>query len=227
MKLIEHIYAIKNLTNRGVASDDSRFNNSLLAHLLKINRANLIEKKADKYHFISEQSFQSLCVPLTKGQYHNCCDNIDTECYFMKSTIKLPKILNTRWGDFIKVTTLTGEVISKTSITLNSLAKYSITNSKPKTGWFIIDGYLGILNNTFLETALVNTLFSDPTEIENLNCVNTNSDCSNLYEEEFPIDSDLIDPLYKMTIDYLMKAGLVASDDEDNQRAVEFSNERE
>lgn len=227
MKLLEHIYAVKNLINRGVASDDARFSNPLIAHLLKVTRSKLIEAKADKYYFISEQSFQSLCVSLELGTFHNCCTAPDVDCFILKSTLKIPKILNTRWGDFLKVLTLDGRTISKTSMTANSLAKYSLTNKIPRIGWFIHDGYLYIINNSKIETILLNGLFADPKEISDLNCSATNNNCPDLYEEEFPIDSDLVDAMYKLVLEYLYRGYTLPEDGENNARAVEVSNERE
>ncbi len=229
MKLLEHIYAVKNLVNKGVASDDARYSNALIAHLLKITRSKLIEMKADKYYFISDQSFQSLCVALELGTFHNCCEGpeVDENCYILKSTIPIPKVLNTRWGDFLKVTTLDGRTLSKTSITANSLAQYSITNKTPKPGWFIHDGKLFLLNNKKIEMILINGLFSDPKEITDLNCAVGQGECPDLYSEEFPLDSDLIDAMYKMVIEYLMRGYTLPDDNEDNTKAVEMSNERE
>lgn len=229
MKLLEHIYAVKNLINRGIASDDARFTNALIAHLLKITRSKLIEMKADKYYFISDQSFQSLCVNLELGTFHNCCvaPEVDKECYVLKSTIIIPKVLNTRWGDFLKVTTLDGRTLSKTSVTANLLAKYSVTNKVPKPGWFIHDGHLYLLNNKKLEIVLLNGLFADPKEISDLNCAEANADCPGIYEEEFPLDSDLLDAMYKMVLEYLRNGYALPEDNENNAKAVEMSNERE
>lgn len=227
MTLLHHIYAIKNLINKGIASDDSRFSNELIAHLLKTTRSVLIERKADKYYFISPQSYQSLCVPLELGTFANCCEGPEVDCYILKSTIPIPKVLNTRWGDYLMVLTLDGRTISKTSISANDLSKYSITNVNPKVGWFIHDEHLYILNNTQLVMVLLNGLYADPKEISDLNCAPVPGDCPDLYEEEFPIDSDLVDPLYKMTLEYLVKAYSIPEDNESNAKAVESVNERE
>lgn len=134
MTLLEHTYAIRNLLTKGPASKDTRISLELIAHFLKVSRALLTEQKADKYNFISEQSFQSLCVPLVKGSLHNCCDYPASKCLLLKSSSPIPKTLSTRWGDLSKVTTLSGEVLSKTSVTANKLAKYSLTNKTPKPG---------------------------------------------------------------------------------------------
>lgn len=203
MKLIEHVYAIQNLINKGPRSDDASYSLRLVAHFLKVARALLTEQKADKYHHISEQSFQSLCLDLELSDYHNCCAGPNFKCKLLKSVKKLPKFLNTRWGDFSKVTTLDGTVISKTSFTLNKLSKYSLTNKNPKLGWFIHDGHLYVINNTDLSKVLLSSLFDDPEQIDSLNCESSDAPCPDLMGNEFPIDPDLVAPMYKLTLEYL------------------------
>lgn len=218
MKLIEHVYALKNLLARGVPSDDFTFSNRLLAHYLKIARSKLIEEKADKYHYISDQSFQSLCLDLEEGNFHNCCEGPTIDCYVLKSSIKLPKFLNTRWGDFAKVMTLDGKVLPKTSLTINKLSKYSLTNRKPRTGWFIHDERLYVINNKHLEKILVNSLFDDPEEINTLNCgPDTNTPCADFMDQEYPIDPDLVGGMYQLAMNFLLNSyRLPARDDENN-----------
>lgn len=205
MTLLEHIYAVRNLEAKGSGSKDNSYSLELIAHLLNVVRATLTEQKADRYRYISEQSFQSLCIHLQKASLHNCCTIEDVGCSLLRSTVKIPKFLNTRWGEFVKVTTINGDNISKTSITTNKLAKYSLTNKKQKTGWFIHDGYLYIINNPNLEIVLLNSLYDNPAEIENLNCsTNTNGQpCADIYDTEYPIDPDLVEPLYKKVLDLL------------------------
>lgn len=96
MKLIEHVYALRNILEQGVASSDAAYSLRLLAHFLNVSRSLLIEQKADKYHYISEQSFQSLCVPLEESSFHNCCNGPTTKCKILRSTTTLPKFLTTR-----------------------------------------------------------------------------------------------------------------------------------
>jgi len=226
MTLLEHIYAVRNLVAKGSGSKDSSFSLELIAHFLNVARATLTEQKADRYRYISEQSFQSLCVPLIPATLHNCCDYPSAGCTLMRSTIKIPKFLNTRWGEFAKVLTLAGENISKTSITANKLAKYSLTNKNPKAGWFLHDGYLYIINNTNIEVALLNSLFDNPAEINSFNCATdtTSTLCKEVYEEEYPIDPDLIEAMYKKVLD-LMRYGLAfpPKDNENNAKDDQVS----
>lgn len=218
MILKEHLFAIRDLISKGPASDDSAYSLRFLAHLLNVARATLTEQKADKYSYISEQSFQSLCIPLQLGNFHNCCEVTDVECKVLKSVDPLPKFLNARWGDFAKVMSLTGEVIPKTSPTLNKYSEYTITNVIPKIGWFIHDNHLYIINNKKLEMVLLNCLFDDPVQIKTLNCSNdtTQATCPDWYDEEYPIDPDLIRPAYLLVLDLILNSRKLPPNDSAN-----------
>lgn len=229
MTLAQHIYAVKNILANGPTSDDTPFSERLVAHFLQITRAYLLERKADKYRYISDQSFQSVCLDLELGSFHNCCDLPDLECKVLKSTIKLPKLLNSKWGNFLKVMDLTGNIIPEFNITNNKFSKYGVlTHTNGTLGWFLHDGYIYIINNKILEKILVNALFTSSTEIQEINCANgTANNCNDYGAEEFPIDADLIDPMYKATIEYLVQSTRLPNDSENNARDIETTNSRQ
>ena len=212
-----HIYAVKNLLSHGASSDDFSYSNRLILHFLETSRAFLIERKADKYTYISDQSFQSWCTDLELGSYHSCCD-VTSTCKGLKSVLNIPKFLNTRWGPFIKVTDLDGNVVSHTSPTSHKYSKYAL-NSQPKIGWYINDNHLFIVGNTDLKKVLITALWASPIEIMQANCaVNTDLTCPDLFEEEFPIDVDLIAPMYEMTLKFLSPYLLTKKDDTNDQK---------
>lgn len=220
MTLLHHIYAIKNVLNNGPSSISTTFTDRLVAHYLQVTRAVLLERKIDKYYFISEQSYQSLCVDLEESSFHNCCNTPDLDCKVLKSINSIPKFLNSRWGNHLKTMDLTGTVIPEFNLTNDKYSQYALI--KPSTGWFIHDNHLYIINNKHLSKVLLNALFNDPEEIYNVNCPdNTGEICKGYYEDEFPIDSDLIDPMYRMTIDLLTQAFRMPNDTENNAKNVE------
>ena len=216
MTLRTHVYAVRNLMSKGAASDDTSFSLRLIAHFLRITRGMLIEQKANKYHSISEQSYQSLCLNLEESNYHNCCEGPDTKCKLLRSTIKLPRFLTTRWGDLTKVMTLDGKVLSKTSMSTNKFSRYSLTNSDPKPGWFIHDNYLYIINNKHLQKVLLNSLFDNPEEIDSINCSSAETPCVEFLETEFPVDSELIPPMYELTMKFLVNSLALPPKDNEN-----------
>lgn len=219
MTLLYHVYAIRNILSRGVSSDDSPFSLRFIAHMLSVARGRLIEQKADKYHYISEQSFQSLCLDLSLGQFHNCCNGPELPCQLLKSEVVLPKFLNTRWGDFVKVMTLDGTVIPKASLTQGRLSKYSLTQTAETPSYFIHDNYLYIQGNKHLQKVLLNSLFSDPEAIHQANCATGSNSCPDFLDTEYPIDPDLVDPMYRLTIELLLNALKLQADTENNARA--------
>lgn len=219
MTLSQHVYAIKNLLAHGTPSDDFSFSNRLIAHYLQVSRAFLIEKKIDKYNIISEQSYQDLCLELTPSNFHNCCDFIveQDDCEIMKSTVELPKFLNSRWGNFIRVTDLAGSTIPEITVMQKKYLEYALNPAnKTQTGWFMHNNHLYVINNSFLSKVLLNALFDNPAEIHDLNCNVTESNCNDFQDEEFPIDSDLVQPMYSLTLEYLTRAMQLPQDVEND-----------
>lgn len=212
MTLREHVYAVKIKLAGGPPPDDFPISNGLIAHYLESTRALLTEQKADKYIPLSPQSYQSWCVDLIKANYHNCCEGPTSTCQLLRSTIKIPKFLTTRFGDLSKVTDFNGNPLSKTTPTMQRLSKFSITNRNPKAGYFIHDNYLYIVANTTLTKVLMDNVYLKPSEIEGLNC-SVDSTCADPYDVNFPIDADLIIPMYNMAINFL---GITSPQDYEN-----------
>jgi hypothetical protein len=201
----------------GPSSDDFSFDNRLIAHYLQIVRSTLLERKIDKYHFISEQSYQDLCLTLEESNFHNCCDGPDTDCKILRSTLVLPKFLNSRWGAHIKVMDLEGNVIPELSMTQNKFSKYASSKAK-NIGWFIHNNYMYVLNNKVLSRILANGLYNDPQQVALINCQSSAGNCPELFDEEFPMDSDLVDSMYKMVLEYLMKSRMYPKDLENDAK---------
>lgn len=219
MKVINHIYAIKNLLAHGAASDDFSFSDRLILHFLQVSRSKLLEQKIDKYYYVSEQSYQSLCVELAKSSFHNCCEAPDAGCQVLKSTIEIPKFLNSRYGNHLKVMDLTGRVIPELNMTQVRFSEYALV--PPETGWFMHSNRIYVINNTSLVMVLLNALFNDPEQISLLNCPIDGDTCPEYFEEEFPIDSDLVDAMYRMTMELLLQSYRLPNDSENNTKNVE------
>jgi len=219
MTLLEHVFAVKGILSRGPASDDFRLSDRFIAHFLQVARARLIEQKINKYHSVSEQSYQDWCVNLELSNFHGCCTAPDVDCQILKSTLEVPKFLNSRWGHYLTVLDLTGRVIPEITLTQNRFSEYAL--STPSTGWFMHNNYLYIVNNKVLTNIILNALFNDPETIHSLNCPGTAEACPEFMQEEFPIDSDLVDPMYRLAIELLSLAYRQGLDTENNFKDVE------
>jgi len=219
MTLIFHVSAVKNLLAHGSPSDDFSYSSRLIAHFLQVARARLIEQKADKYHFISDQSYQSLCVDLELSNFHNCCNDVDLDCKIMKSLIEIPKFLNSRWGNFLKVMDLSGRVIPEFNLTQSRFSEFAL--APVKVGWFIHDNHVYLVENKHLSKILLNGLFDDPSAIHELNCPSVEGECLDFMDTEFPIDSDLIDPMYRLALEFLLQSMRLPKDNENNSKDAE------
>ena len=133
---LEHVYAIQNIINRGVKSDDARISNRLIEHFLNASRSILVKQKLDKYQPLSQQSYQTLCIPLEEGSYHDCsCVTVDLGCKVLKSTCELPTELVKRWKSSMTIQFLDGRTIDRISVRSKNNSPYSLTQAtNPKEG---------------------------------------------------------------------------------------------
>jgi hypothetical protein len=134
--LTQHIYAVKNILNNGIASDDATLSNSLIAHFLQMSRALLVKQKMDKYRYLSELNYISVCMPLEVGEFAECANCIpeNVNCKLLKGKCKLPKEVVAHRSTTIQVKRIDGSIIPQTSITRNNLSKYSLTQKDPDLG---------------------------------------------------------------------------------------------
>jgi len=222
--LLEHIYAIQNILNNGVPSDDHRLPNALVGHYLKINRAVLIKRKLDKERTLNNNNYYAICVPLELAPYQDCClVDDDVNCKLLKSTIKIPRSISARWGFTYNVKYIDGTLIPAYTKTNSKLEKYSLSKKcTPTIGWFIKGDYLYVVGTTELPTVIVEFIPEDPEEVEALNiCEGDNAPCVES-GNSFSLDSDLIAPMYELTVKALLLAKSIPVDNLNNSRAVEI-----
>lgn len=219
--LLHHIYSIQNIVNKGIASDDKVFSDRLVAHWLKTARSVLLKQKLDKYHPISDLSFNTLCVPLELTTYSDCnCLPPDLGCQILRSTCKIPQDLVSRHGTSIQIKYLDGTVMSKTYPTQNKWAKYSLAKNYLVDGWFIEDGYVHVVNNKRLPLVLAKAIWEDPEIVANFcTCAGTTDPCYDIQEDNFPIDAELVLPMYELTLKLAGYALGMPKDEENNARS--------
>lgn len=224
MTLQEHVYAIQNLISKGVSSDDKDFSNAFIAHLLKINRALLLQRKMEKNKEIHSTNKTIICMPFERGQLANCpnCNIPELDCYFFKGLGKLPKAIISTSGMSYVFRTIDGNILSQMSITNNKYGKYSAVKESKK-GWFILENTPFVIwpkdkDHLDFKLGLIEFVAEDPEELALLNICgeDDNAPCIDTANNEFPIDSDLIHPLYQMTLQMLQVSMGMPEDDLNN-----------
>lgn len=232
----EHVYAVQNLINRGAMSDDTRFTNRLVHHFLKVSRALLVKRKLDKYHHLNEENYQSICMPLIKTTFHDCECVPNLDCMILRSKYKLPKQVDARWDSVLKVYFFDGRPIGKTSVSTHTKSEYSRSSLSEdrfdKIFYFLYNGYLYITGTLNLAGILVNGLFEDPDDLTQYTLcaddgVETSDPCYDPETDSFPIDAELVYPMYEMTLNMLGIGNKHPEDNENNARATQIVRDQE
>lgn len=222
--LLVHVYFLQNLLNKGVPSDDTRLSNRLVAHALKQSRSKLLKQKLDTSIRISESNYQIICVPLEQHTFHDCsCITDNNECLILRSTENIPKYMMGKMGSTLQARYLDGRNIPMISITSNELAEYSLTANN-KIGYFMDAERFYILNNLKLREITLKAIWEDPEEVEDFNALTCDQveDCPDVMSDEFPIDSELVYPMYQLSIDLLGYSYKFPEDTRNDGKAVEI-----
>lgn len=228
--IAEHIYSIQNVLNKGVKSDDSRVSDRLILHFMNIARVLLIKRKADKRKFLGPSNRQGFCMPLCEDTFINCCNMPSITCPLLKGQYKIPKAITGRTNLYVKVYYLSGQEIGRTTISAFRDRQYSLTK-KDKPGWFISNDYLYIagIPNNMLKAVWVEGLFEKPEEIGDIISCGSDGEttCYDINEEEYPIDGELVEPMYQVAMQYLSQQFKYPDDNVNNAKSTEITNDKE
>lgn len=169
-------------------------------------------------------------MPLEVVSYHDCnCLPIDVDCKILRSVDKIPNYItpNNPAGSHIRVEYLDGKTIGQISLAAFSNKQHSRT-PQAITTFFIRDNYVYIVGTLDLKLVLVSGIFEDPEKLE------TYSDCGDSINEtgepcyvtdtrEFPIDSELVAPMYEMALQFIGISSKYPEDTNNNARQVSRS----
>lgn len=203
MTIGEIIQRIQSLYSKGIQSDDSRLSSRHIYNKMLSTRSRLITQKANKNQYISQWNYQTIdCIELIIAPQHDCPCIPDIGCNILRTKYKLPKPLLNLNDSLIKSVTSIDGTINYTKTTWEN-KKYKkgnkYTSSKPD--YFIKNNYLYITDRKASRIVTITGLFDDPIEVSNYKteCNNKIShkdlECECILDKEFPIDSDLIEPL--------------------------------
>jgi len=192
-----HIYFIKNIIESGPSSDDARLSNSLIAHALNQARSILLKRKLDNYKPISDFNFQTICLTLERTNPTTCAlpFALPNECMVSRSTVELPRPLSTRWGTAFEVLFLDGRRMGRLSSSSFKRAKYSLSNLENKASYEIRDNRLYVYGDEVITKIQVRIIAEDPEDAMSVSCDPT--------DNEYPIDGELVIPMYEMTLQLL------------------------
>ena len=227
--VLEHIYTIQNLVNKGRRSDDANYSDRFILHLMNTARVLLLKRKADKKQAFDPSDFQSICMPLCEATWIECECAPAIGCPILKSSVKLPKSLVSRTGMYLTVRFLSGKEIAETTPSAIQYREYSLTK-RNKPAWFIDNNRLFIYGIPFnqLKAVYVTSVFLDPLEAAAVTlCQGADTPCEDTFEEQYPISGELVDPMYRLVLEYMNIGSRAPEDKANNASATEIINDRE
>lgn len=231
MTILEHVYAIQNILNKGRKSDDGKLSNELIIHYMNIARSLLLKREADSQKYINPSNYQGFCMPLCVSNWADCCNMpVEIQCPILKSKYKIPKAISGRTNIYLKVSYIDGREIGRTTHRSFRYRQHTISK-KNKPGWFILNEHLyvtGVPEN-LLKTVWVDALFEDPTAIADIVSCGPSGDiqCYDPATQEYPIESYLVEGMYKLTMQHITPMFKFPDDVENNDRSTEITNDKE
>lgn len=211
MKIREIIDRIQALYSKGVPSDDTRLSNRHIYNKMLTVRSRLIVQELNKKRSLSTWIYQRLhCIELEEVDRTQDCPCIPPSgCFILRSKHKLPKPISGLYNSNLRfVGDLLGkriDYVSNNSIPFLKGNKYS----KSISAYFDMEGYIYIITNRDLRYIMAEGLFEDPQEVRsfleycNTECADCHS-CTDILDEEFPIEGSLIEPLIELSLEELV-----------------------
>lgn len=213
MILSELIQRIQSLYSHGVQSDDSRLSPRHIYNKLLTARNKLVYDKLEYKKKINDWNYQTIsCVEMIKVPNHECSCLVPTGCEVIRSKYKLPKPMDISGVPLIKYVSNIDRTFYYKYSTPNK-NRYSKGNkfTSDQSKWFIENQYLYITQRFGPLVLTVSGLFEDPLEVENFPqyCPKEKNDsdteCKSNLDMDFPIDTDLVEPMIQLAVDELIK----------------------
>lgn len=205
MKISEPIEYIKSVLSKGPSSDDLRYSDRLIYHLLLILRANVIRQRANVNHYIAPDTYQTIAPSLEPVDKSEVPTLYTTGVTLLRSTQPIPEILNSRHGLLVEnFRTLAGEEIPYTNASQVRYARYS-KHRKDTPQIYIRGNYLYVVGSKSLAGIVADAVIYDPIDAVEMTdtCIDL-STCESAYDLDFHLDPDLMDDIYKLSYNDLI-----------------------
>lgn len=186
--------------------DDNVYTDPFLYSLLNGARSTLLEQNSNKLNHISEWDWQQFPIKLIPDKSHlvGC---IIPGCDILRSQYKIPRALLTNMKSMFDISTFDYTLINFGSEQDFQNTKYDDIKKKT-TSASIINDYLIIWNNLKLKMVLLNGIWEDVLEWQNIpQCDNegnfTTENCFDIRTSELKISRTLQLAIYQMVMEKL------------------------
>lgn len=219
MTLDKYIYQLRTLIKEH--SDDSIFSDQLLSDYIISTRAELLTQIEMKKHHQSIFNYQTFCMPLICEDL-NSCDGCLTSVgpLVLKSTYNLPRTINSRNHEVLKVLAFNGKELSYVTPWENEFNLHSITR-KHKPSFYVQNNRLIILNNLNFKAILVRGIFENPMDLSKIKIcssegIESELACFDPLEHDFPMDASLANTMLEIILKKILLVSKQIPDDTTN-----------
>lgn len=198
MTIREIISGLRVVIDKGLPTDDSAFTNQYFYHLMKIYRGVLLNEKLKDPTYNYVLNMQTLeCIELVATEKNECCEKLPSGCKWLKSKNKIPntindliyKVYNDRGDSYTRIASESSKSFKRYGFGQTNDYKYLIKN-----------GYLYVPDLNSPKWVKMEALFYDDAAVKSL-C----GDICDLMDTEFPIDDRLLNNMYAMIYDKILK----------------------
>jgi hypothetical protein len=218
MTIREIISGFRVPIDKGLPSDDTAFTNVYLYHLMKICRGVLLYEKLKDPDYNYKLSLQTLdCIELELAEQNECCEKIPSGCKWLKSKKPIPStinniittVFNDRGDKYIRIN-------SESSKSFKRYEEFGTGENHYK--FLIKNNHLFVPDLDSPKWVKVEALFYDDYEVKNM----CNGVC-NFLDTEFPLDERLLDKMYSMMTEKIIKTYFYFNRDINNNSLNEDS----
>lgn len=208
-------------------SDDSEIQDLLIYSTLADVRAFLLDQELTKRKEVDENYYQTICVPLCKDTFANCCTSYNINKFVLKGKKPLPDYITHKYIRPLVVTTIDGE--SEISYQKTRLRKWDSSWEVTYDMYDITYDVVNFNNNvnlvvhedTFtLPEVLVTAAFVDPVAAGLYKDCTDTEDCLDWKDVAFPVPSKQRRTLWKMAIQDLMPTQQMPTDVTENAQST-------
>jgi hypothetical protein len=209
------IYDIRNLAKGGGVTDDDRLSYRQVGDWVDQYRALLIRQDLEKKRSLSPFLVQDLgCVDMIVVDTAECCE-ITSECDIMRTELKLPIPIELYAKDAI---TYIGSVNKKqgyevSSVVASNWDSYNTYTSKVSKA-YILNGYVYITNESFLDTISIRGIFANPTDAQRFHTCN--GDPCYTDDAAYPVSAHMIPTIKQMILEKELQVFLSTKPDQVN-----------
>ena len=204
----EIIYSILNTYRGGKISDDEPLSDRFILGLCNAARAILIRQQYDRGQTLSDNIIQPIdCLSVTQVDSSTNL-NLPSECYIVRSSLRLPKPVETKYKDLIvsisspEIGGIPFELVPYSRLPFALSGRFNKLTCKIA----LKDGYLYIINAPFMKSITVDGVWANPLELINYtNC--SGNTCWSL-KSPYPLSEHLCNTVIDMVLLKLRGPGI-------------------